>query len=128
MILDGLEHEIGHIRTRDLETEARQVALPHAILPCVGLVRQFGGTRDGPVEAALRKHFLHRGRIRNDAWEEQPAEKVCRRNDRVFKQESDRLDYDASDSGVQHGTRQRDSELLEKVRVSFRYRHPRTES
>jgi hypothetical protein len=38
------------------------------------------------------------------------------------------LNRNATDSTTHHGARQRDSELLEKMRISFRHRYPRSES
>jgi hypothetical protein len=81
MILDRLDHETGHIRTRHSEAEIRQVALFHPLLSGVRLVCKFRWAHHGPVEPAVFKDFLHSGRIRNDAWEAQPAGKVRWRDD-----------------------------------------------
>src|SRR6185503_15071254 len=50
------------------------------------------------------------------------------RNDGIFEQERYRLHDDALDAGMQHRLCQRDGELLEKVRVGFRYGQAGTEA
>src|SRR5204862_4155629 len=112
IILDCLEHEIGHVRARDGEAETRLVAFSHAILSGVGLVRESRRTHNGPIETALFEDPLHRSGVSDDAWKKQASEKVRWRDDGIPEQERYRFDHDAPDSGVDHGACQRDSELL----------------
>jgi len=87
-ILDGLDHVIGDIRARDLETEKRQVTFLHTILSGEGSVCQLRRTHHGPVEFALLKIRSIARCVRNHSRKKQSPEKVHRRENRALEQES----------------------------------------
>src|SRR5438045_7088215 len=99
MVLDRPEHKIGHIRARDCATGMRQVTLPHAIVPRIGLVCESRWADYGPVEFGLSKDSLHFRCIGNDSRKKQPADEVCRGYKGIPEQERYRLDNHAADSG-----------------------------
>lgn len=92
------DHEISDIRTRDGEAETRQVAFPDPVLPRRRPICKFGWAHDGPVESTLPKNVLHSRCIGDRIAEEQPTQKVRRRDDGVLEQECHRLDHHAPDS------------------------------
>src|SRR5712691_2539927 len=86
-VLDGLDHEIGHIRARDIETEKRQPALLHAVLSGVSLVCTLGRTHHRPVELAFPEDALHGRCVGNGPWKKQSPEKVGWRHDGILEQQ-----------------------------------------
>src|SRR2546425_1764336 len=55
-------------RSRNTETERRQVSLSHPVSPCVGLRRQFRWPRDGPDEPALFRSEEHTSELQSLAY------------------------------------------------------------
>lgn len=102
--------------------------LPHAIHTRAGLVRESGGSNDGPVQSAVCEYVLHLGCIRQQIREKQPAGKIRRRDDRVLEQERHRYGNDALDSRVPHRIREDVCEVLQKVGIIFRDGRPWTKA
>ena len=111
-VLNSPEHEVSDIRAGNSEAKKRKVPLSYAIFPGVRLVCEFGWASYGPVQSALFKHPLHSGCVGNNPGKKEFPKKVGGRDDRVLKEEGNRLDHDAPDRGVQHGASQRGRELL----------------
>jgi hypothetical protein len=77
MILNRTDHEFGHIRARDFESEGWQMPLSHAVLSRIWLVRQFRWAHHGPLERAAFKDSLHSGRIGHNDWKQQFADRYA---------------------------------------------------
>src|SRR6266496_3923061 len=112
-ILDCTNHVIGHIRARNLETETRQAALLHSVLSGIRRVCELRRAHHCPVEFRFPEYPLHRGCIGHYPWKKQTAKKVGRRDDRILKQESHRLDYGPPYCSATHSVRECLSESLQ---------------
>ncbi len=121
MIFGSLDHEIGYVGAGDAETKPRKVAFVHPIFRGSRLVRQSWWANDRPFKAAVLNDVFHFAGIAHNGREEEPAEKIGWRKERILEQEGGRLNDNPPNSVLTHRVGERGRAALEKGSVRLRH-------